>query len=89
MAVDDMPDPTSDAPPKPSVDDIDAAYQAGYDDAGDARAWIKSALYVLTADIDPDGPGTMTSDAVRQMRTESARMIARLFRQIAPDDAAE
>ncbi len=83
MPIDDMPTPDPASPRSDSVVDADLAdrvYQAAYDDAGDARNWIKVCLTVLTAEIDLSHYDPMSLDAVREMRTEAARRAARILR---------
>lgn len=63
-----------------TADDVDFAYQAGYDSANTGRDWVKACLAVLTAEIDLSGFDPRSMNAVSDLRVAAAERGARIFR---------
>jgi hypothetical protein len=56
------------------------SYQAGYDDADDARQWVRAAMSVLVASVPTDDMCRDQLAAVRDMRIACCERISRVMR---------
>jgi hypothetical protein len=82
MTDDDRPD-ADEATPEAAAKAADRAYQEGFDAGCDGIQWVRAAIDVLMAEIDPgDDPRGTEARAVRDMRTAAADAVARLFHSI-------